>query len=351
MSRTIRLILVLAVASTLLIIPALPGSAQEPSVDELPACPLTGDVVLENGVDWGPAFMRSDANKEQAVYGPAAAAITPGEYNITLASFDWHLPRDDPEDMQTREQWFIEVFKDGTSTFVSSPTADIPADETLLIEQVATRVRLDGDEVTANHAAFGEAPDNAHSLFALCAAFERVGFSDDDDSVFQSDIEWMFANGYTKGCNPPDNDKFCPNDNVTRGQMAAFLTRALGLTEQADDPFTDDDGSIFENDIEKLAAAGITRGCNPPDNDEFCPNENVTRAQMAAFLTRALGLTEQADDPFTDDDGSIFENDIEKLAAAGITRGCNPPDNDRYCPDNLVTRGQMAAFLRRGLSG
>ena len=69
---------------------------------------------------------------------------------------------------------------------------------------------------------------------------------------------------------------------------------------------------------------------------------------MAAFLTRALGLTDQADNPFTDDDGSVFENDIEKLAAAGITRGCNPPANDNYCPDNYVTRGQMAAFLRRG---
>ena len=52
--------------------------------------------------------------------------------------------------------------------------------------------------------------------------------------------------------------------------------------------FVDDDGSIFEEDIERLAAAGITRGCNPPINDRFCPNDPVTRAQMAAFLHRAL---------------------------------------------------------------
>ena len=51
--------------------------------------------------------------------------------------------------------------------------------------------------------------------------------------------------------------------------------------------------------------------------------------------------------PFTDDDGSVFERDIEWLAANGITFGCNPPTNDNYCPNGNVTRGQMAAFLHR----
>jgi predicted phosphohydrolase len=133
--------------------------------------------------------------------------------------------------------------------------------------------------------------------------------------------------------------------------MAAFLVRALDLTEGAgSDDFTDDDDSIFEADIERLAAAGITKGCNPPSNSRFCPNDSVTRGQMAAFLVRALDLTEGAgSDDFTDDDDSIFEADIERLAAAGITKGCNPPSNSRFCPDSRLTRGQMAAFLRRAI--
>ena len=53
--------------------------------------------------------------------------------------------------------------------------------------------------------------------------------------------------------------------------------------------FTDDDGNTFELDIEALATSGITRGCNPPTNDHFCPTKPVTRGQMAAFLFRALG--------------------------------------------------------------
>jgi len=83
---------------------------------------------------------------------------------------------------------------------------------------------------------------------------------------------------------------YCPTDSVTRGQMAAFLVRALHLTAvDTSIDFVDDNGSIFEADIVKLATAGITLGCNPPDNDEFCPNDPVTRGQMAAFLHRALG--------------------------------------------------------------
>ena len=50
-------------------------------------------------------------------------------------------------------------------------------------------------------------------------------FTDDDGSVFEADIEWMAANGVTVGCNPPVFDRYCPNDPVTRGQMAAFMHR------------------------------------------------------------------------------------------------------------------------------
>jgi hypothetical protein len=169
--------------------------------------------------------------------------------------------------------------------------------------------------------------------------------------TFFSDIDWMAVEEITKGCNPPANDMFCPDGVVTRGQMAAFLVRALGLTEQLADPFIDDDGSIFEADIEKLAAAGITRGCNPPTNDRFCPDGRVTREQMAAFLVRAFDyVNDGGGDLFVDDDESIFEGDIDRMATAGVTKGCNPPVNDRFCPQNYVTRGQMAAFLHRALA-
>ncbi len=108
--------------------------------------------------------------------------------------------------------------------------------------------------------------------------------------AFHAEVEWMAAEGITAGCNPPTNDRFCPDDYITRAQMAAFLVRALGYaTGRYSDLFIDDDASIFEREIDLLGTAGVTRGCNPPANDRFCPDDYVTRSQMAAFLYRALG--------------------------------------------------------------
>ena len=169
-------------------------------------------------------------------------------------------------------------------------------------------------------------------------------FDDDNGSIFEDDIEWLSLSGITSGCG---TRLFCPKLTVTRGQMAAFLNRALNLPAPTQDYFTDDDTSIFEDDINRLAQSGITKGCGPTS---FCPNGNVTRGQMAAFLVRAFGYTDNGGgDLFDDDDNSIFEDDIDRLATAGVTIGCNPPANTNFCPLGNVTREQMAAFLRRAL--
>jgi hypothetical protein len=69
---------------------------------------------------------------------------------------------------------------------------------------------------------------------------------------------------------------------------------------------------------------------------------------MAAFLARALQLPPPAEpDHFTDDDDSSFEDAIDSLFEAGVTGGCG---DGRYCPESDVTRGQMAAFLYRAFA-
>lgn len=187
------------------------------------------------------------------------------------------------------------------------------------------------------------------TLPVLAAPLEPGGtFRDDDGNTHEGSIESIAAAGITKGCNPPANDRYCPSGSVTRGQMAAFLVRALGLGNTGTDFFEDDAGSVFANDINRLAASGITRGCNPPANDRYCPDDVVTREQMAAFLVRGYGYSDDGGgDRFSDDDASAFQSDIERLATAGITLGCNPPDNTMYCPTRPVRRDEMASFLAR----
>jgi hypothetical protein len=164
------------------------------------------------------------------------------------------------------------------------------------------------------------------------------GFIDIATSLFKGDIVWLAASGITSGCG---GDYFCPLANVTRGQMAAFLDRAMSLPSTSRDYFTDDNSSIFEASINRLAASGITSGCTAT---RFCPDATITREQMAAFLDRALHLPSTSRDYFTDDNSSIFEASINRLAASGITSGCTATT---FCGTALVTREQMAAFLHR----
>jgi len=173
---------------------------------------------------------------------------------------------------------------------------------------------------------------------AASAAVTPLPFTDIADSQFKADIIWLYNSGITSGCSAT---LFCPDADVTRGQMAAFLDRALHLPATTTDYFTDDEGSMFEASINRLAAAGITSGCTATT---FCPNAPVARDQMASFLARAFALPATTTDYFTDDEGNIHEVNINRLAASGITSGCTPTT---YCPNLDVTRGQMAAFLHR----
>ena len=190
----------------------------------------------------------------------------------------------------------------------------------------------------------------ATSIVALVrpADADHIFLDVPDTHTFHEDITWLGLVDITRGCNS-SGTLYCPDAKVTRGQMAAFLVRSLELTDNGGgNRFVDDNGSTFEDDIAKIAAAGITLGCDS-SGTRFCPDANVTRGQMAAFLVRGLGLTNDGGgNRFVDDNGSTFEDDIAKVAAAGITLGCDS-SGTRFCPDANVTRGQMAAFLRRSV--
>jgi len=98
----------------------------------------------------------------------------------------------------------------------------------------------------------------AVAVLVPVVAFAAGGFTDvGDDNIFKNDIQWMADNGITKGCNPPTNDMYCPEDNVTRQQMAAFMhrlgDRVTSLTEVAERA----SGSPFDTSATPLISFGI----------------------------------------------------------------------------------------------
>ena len=98
--------------------------------------------------------------------------------------------------------------------------------------------------------------------------------------------------------------------------------------------------------IKQLAAEGITSGCGA---NVYCPDAVVTRAQMAIFLLKSehgsAYSPADATGVFTDVPvGYWADKWIEQLASEGITSGCG---SGIYCPDADVTRAQMAVFLMK----
>jgi spore germination protein YaaH len=170
----------------------------------------------------------------------------------------------------------------------------------------------------------------------------RTPFTDVKGTPFEADVTWLYFAGITSGCTA---SLFCPTGSVTRAEMASFLARALGLPAATRDYFADDAGSVHESDINRVAEAGVTSGCA---SGRYCPGARISRAEMASFLARALALGPSATDYFTDDGGSIHESNINRVAAAGIASGCA---TGLFCPRDPVTRGQMAAFLHRAFAG
>lgn len=165
-------------------------------------------------------------------------------------------------------------------------------------------------------------------------------FVDVDGSVHESDVASLWEAGITTGC---AEWLYCPEEEVTREQVAAFLVRALELSRADGATFSDTDTSQFAAEIEALAAADITVGCA---EGRYCPDRPLTRGQMASLLARALDLPDADTDSFFDDEGNVHEGSIDDLAEAAIAHGCA---EDRFCPERPVTRQQMASFLARAL--
>ena len=178
----------------------------------------------------------------------------------------------------------------------------------------------------------------AQSIVGLAAdgAFADSGA----DRPYSDDVRTIRQLGITTGTSPTT---YSPARCVTREQMAAFLVRTLSLPASDVDAFGDDESSAFEDEINALAAAGITTGTSPTT---FTPDACVTRGQMALFLTRGFSVPASNVDAFGDDEGTTAEPAINAIAAAGITGGTTPTT---FAPDAVVTRGQMASFLARSL--
>ena len=178
-------------------------------------------------------------------------------------------------------------------------------------------------------------------------------FRDDDDNTHRANIEQIADWGITQGCG---QDRFCPSRTVTRAQMAAFLHRAVTRLYGAPDPagevqFTDVGPDVWYRSYAQWAAANGVMGT---PGGAFDPQEAVTRADMAEMLVAAfdnLSASPEFQGLFSDVAGIPYATirAMEGIYYAGVTTGCGTAPL-RYCPTKEVTRAQMASFLVRAVN-
>ena len=110
--------------------------------------------------------------------------------------------------------------------------------------------------------------------------------------------------------------------------VVAVLAVLAPTAAWASDRFSDvPDSNVFHDDISALAESGVTRGCNPPANTEYCPGDFVTREQMAAFLNR-LGALADGKEPVVN---------AAELAGFG-------PENYVFAPEPIALLDRSADF-------
>jgi hypothetical protein len=173
-------------------------------------------------------------------------------------------------------------------------------------------------------------------------------------------IERLYDNGVTTGCSQ-DPLSFCPDEDVTRAEMAKFILAALHVTEEdyAPPELEEGDETGFEDVasdywaaawIKELLEEELTNGCAP---GLYCPEDYVTRAEMAKFILSTLHMDEDdyAPPELVEGDETSFDDVawdywaatwIKQLAEEDLTDGCAP---GLYCPEENVTRAEMAKFL------
>jgi len=169
------------------------------------------------------------------------------------------------------------------------------------------------------------------------------------------EIERLYNNGITAGCSTSPM-RYCPENTVTRAQMAVFLLRGIHGSTYTPPPAT---GTMFYDVftntfaaawIEQLYTEGITSGCG---GGNFCPNQSVTHAQMAVFLLRSKYSSSYTPPAATGTmfndvpTGSFAADWIEQLATENISYGAHGCSSGNYCPSNPVTRAEMAGMLLR----
>jgi MYXO-CTERM domain-containing protein len=217
-----------------------------------------------------------------------------------------------------------------TTMFLDGDVVNVPSDGTERVVSSHLGFVPGGDAGCCEPAAV----DGASGVFADMA----------DDRWSTPYAEALYDAGITTGCqqNPA---MFCPDCVLDRATLAVFLARGLDLPVVAETSFVDvDPGAWYADEVQAIRDAGITTGCAA---DRYCPDRLATRWEAAAFLWQALGSPDPTGPSRFVDASADQGPALEALAERCVFNGCAA---DRFCPNDEISREELAKMLAVALS-
>jgi hypothetical protein len=175
----------------------------------------------------------------------------------------------------------------------------------------------------------------------LSASPADASFEDTAGEFYDDAVTALVDAGVINGCLA---DRFCPERNLTRGQMASVLVRAIDLEPTERTFFDDLEGNLHADNINALAAAGIAWGCA---ERTFCPSTSISRQQLATLIARAFELPPASERHF-DDVSPVHADGVDRVAEAGITSGCSASLTS-FCGSDPIVRWQSAVLIARAM--
>lgn len=212
---------------------------------------------------------------------------------------------------------------------------------------VILRKTEDGYEAVPHKIENGEVVIFSNANAEYVYSTEVVTFDDIANVKGKENIEFLASRYVVKGYS---EEKFGPNQSITRAQFAVMIARALNLIAEEDAVHTDTKGKTYEEAVQALYEAGITDA-----KGEFNPSGTLTRQHAASYMYRVLKYVNY---DFKENQKPIELNDLNEIGSTHLPAVLalyeldimSGKENGNFDPNGHLTRAQMAKILKLTLT-
>ena len=201
------------------------------------------------------------------------------------------------------------------------------------------------------HTPWGEAIDPLRSLRAAAWVDDAVpvdfegAFWDDDEHEVAPTVDLLASLSLITGCGPFGLE-ICPDAELTGGDVEALLDAALGIEIAVSESLQLGPRPAWAETFSADVGLEEALGCRIW---QYCPEQLITRGEMAAVVAEAFEIPPTDADYFFDDESHYAQDAINALAAGGVLDVCISYGPLQFDPDRPATRAELIDAIAKAL--